>query len=261
LHELVEGHVEKGNVQFPDAPFFVASRFDHHGLLLESDSVCSSVREANTFDSVRAVCQSPEPFQSGAFWFLLGSAVADESRAFTVRRAWLFQIARAFQVWAGTAAEESEPALRQRMSALPPPMTRLETLVLRGLSTELFENFAAVERARHVAEEPQVVHRARQYLETHYAEHVTIAAVSRSLGCSRAQLTRAFRSALGRSIHDYLTEIRVRRAVRALRDSSEKVESIALMVGYKSKKDLYRAVRAITGLTPKGFRIEHTISR
>jgi general stress protein 26 len=59
------------------------------------------------------------------------------------------------------------------------------------------------------------------------------------------------------SVHEHLTGIRARNAVHALRSSTEKVEAVALMVGYTSKKDLYRTIRAMTGLTPKRLRSDH----
>ena len=151
--------------------------------------------------------------------------------------------------------------LKRQLTALPPPVTRLEALVLRGLTVELWEHFEQLERARDPASQPRLVRDARRYLETHYAEHVTITGMSRSLGCSRAQLTRAFRSSLGVSVREYLTQIRVRHAIHALRSSTEKVEAVALMVGYRSKKDLYRTIRAMTGLTPKRLRSERVRMR
>jgi AraC-like DNA-binding protein len=170
-----------------------------------------------------------------------------------VRREWLFGIARTFQLWAGMLSHESASTLRHNLTALPPPHTRLEALVLKGLTAELWEHLAA-ERARGVRAPSPLVFDAQRYLEAHYQEHVTLAALSRALGYSREQLTREFRSVLGTSVHRYLTELRTRRAVQTLRDSSLKVESVALMVGYKSKKDLYRSVRAMTGATPKQVR-------
>jgi AraC-like DNA-binding protein len=199
--------------------------------------------------------QSPfgsETALSGSF---LDSAVSKVPSASTIRREWLFRIAQIFQVWAGTVAEESAAMLQRQLTALPPSVTRLEALVLRGLTAELWEH-EQPERARDSANQPRLVRDAQRYLETHYAEHVTITDMSRSLGCSRAHLTRAFRSSLAVSVREYLTEIRARHAVHALRSSTEKVEAVALMVGYRSKKDLYRTIRAMTGLTPNRLRSE-----
>ena len=176
------------------------------------------------------------------------------SSASTIRREWLFHIAQIFQVWAGTAAEESAATLQHQLTALPPPVSRLEALVLRGLTAELWEHLEQAGPALAPPNQARLVRDAQRYLQIHYAEHVTITGMSRSLGCSRAQLTRAFRSFLTVSVHEYLTEIRARHAIHALRNSTEKVEAVARMVGYRSKKDLYRTIRALTGLTPKRLR-------
>jgi AraC-like DNA-binding protein len=174
----------------------------------------------------------------------------------TIRREWLFHIAQIFQVWAGTVAEESAPILQSQLTALPLPVTRIEKLVLGGLTAELWEHLEQAEPGAAPPDQPRLVSDGQRYLELHYAEHVTITVMSRSLGCSRAQLTRAFRSSLAVSVHEYLTEIRARHAIHALRSSTEKVEAVARMVGYRSKKDLYRTIRAMTGLTPKRLRSE-----
>jgi AraC-like DNA-binding protein len=200
--------------------------------------------------------QSPFGSKAALSGSFLDSAVSKVPSASTIRREWLFHVAHTFQVWAGTLEEESAATLQRQLTALPPPVTRLEALVLRGMTAELWDHFEPAQRTRNPANQPRLVRDARRYLETHYAEHVTITSMSRSLGCSRAQLTRAFRSSLAVSVHEYLTEIRAKHAVHALRSSTEKVEAVALMVGYRSKKDLYRTIRAMTGVTPKRLRSE-----
>jgi AraC-like DNA-binding protein len=42
--------------------------------------------------------------------------------------------------------------------------------------------------------------------------------------------------------------------VRMERIGSEKVDAIALDVGYRSKKNFYRIFKSLTGLTPSAFR-------
>ncbi len=201
--------------------------------------------------------QSAFRSETALFGSLLDSAVSMVSSASSIRREWLFRIAQIFQVWAGTVAEGSAALLHRQFAALQPPVTRLESLLLRGMTAELWEHVERAKPARDPGKPPRLVRDAQRYLETHYAEHVTITRMSQSLGCSRAQLTRAFRLSLGVSVHEHLTRIRARNAVHALRSSTEKVEAVALMVGYRSKKDLYRTIRAMTGLTPKRLRSDH----
>ena len=179
--------------------------------------------------------------------------------ASTIRREWLFRIAQIFQVWAGTVAEESAAILRRQLTVLP---TTRDTA--RGAGAPRADGRAVgtprAGRTGARSRQPAPVSTRRAALSRNtLCEHVTITGMSRSLGCSRAQLTRAFRSSLAVSVHEYLTEIRARHAIHALRSSTEKVEAVARMVGYRSKKDLYRTIRAMTGLTPKRLRSERVL--
>jgi AraC-like DNA-binding protein len=67
-----------------------------------------------------------------------------------------------------------------------------------------------------------------------------------------SHLRRTFQREFGVSIHDFQ---RTRRVMQALPEVSEgKIDAIALEVGYKSKKDFYRAFQQVTGVTPAVFR-------
>jgi transcriptional regulator GlxA family with amidase domain len=54
------------------------------------------------------------------------------------------------------------------------------------------------------------------------------------------------------SPHEYQTRIRLTAAARLL--PTEKVEYVALAVGFRSKKNFYRAFRLAMGLSPSEFR-------
>ena len=67
-----------------------------------------------------------------------------------------------------------------------------------------------------------------------------------------SRLRRAFHREFGVSIHDYQKTRRVIEALHQVPDG--KIEAIALEVGYRSKKDFYRAFHEVTGMTPTTFR-------
>lgn len=174
-------------------------------------------------------------------------------QSFPVRRAWLHAVTREFQLWAGRIHEEAGLTVRRDIAALPPPESPLEALLLRGLVAELHDRLGRLQDSQD-HQHANAVREAQRYLEKHYQEHITIGALSHVVGCSRTQLTRAFRTEIGRSLHDYLTEVRAQRGLDALRHSDDKIEVIAKMVGYRSKKDFYRVIRMTTGATPNQVR-------
>ena len=85
------------------------------------------------------------------------------------------------------------------------------------------------------------------------AEHISIRALARSAGLQEAYLSRLFRQQMGLGVRDYLTHIRMARAAALIRNG-DKVEAVALEVGYRSKKNFYRQFSRSFGMTPATFR-------
>lgn len=76
--------------------------------------------------------------------------------------------------------------------------------------------------------------------------------IARRFHVTPSHLRRGFQQEFGVSIHEYQT---TRRVIEALHHMPEgKIEAIALEVGYKSKKDFYRAFQQVTGMKPTTFR-------
>ncbi len=90
-------------------------------------------------------------------------------------------------------------------------------------------------------------------LETQYGLRVTARGIAKEYQMSRAQLERMCSRSFGMPFHRYLTGVRVRHGLKLVTNGM-KVEAAAMSVGYKSKKDFYRAVRLLTGKTPGEWR-------
>lgn len=73
---------------------------------------------------------------------------------------------------------------------------------------------------------------------------------------SRSVFAERFRSALGRSPADYVTEVRVDAAKRML-DAGDPVSAISRELGYASDEGFSRAFRRRTGVTPSAWRMAH----
>jgi len=81
-----------------------------------------------------------------------------------------------------------------------------------------------------------------------------VSQLAAAMDCSREHLTRLFRSAIGVSPSDYLTQQRLRRAAQALRSSDDKLETIARRSGFSNANYFCRAFRQHVGTTPAKFR-------
>lgn len=74
------------------------------------------------------------------------------------------------------------------------------------------------------------------------------------VGMNQFRFARAFRHATGLSPHQYLVQLRVKRARELLTSSTIPVGQIALMVGFTDQSHLTNVFRRIVGTTPLRYR-------
>lgn len=96
--------------------------------------------------------------------------------------------------------------------------------------------------------------RALSHMETHFAEPLTIAALSRVACMSPTNLLRRFREVVGHSPMAYLTRLRVQRGQRLLRHGDLSITEIGLATGFCDGNYFARQFRKVTGMTPREYR-------
>ncbi|MGH2342157.1 AraC family ligand binding domain-containing protein [Segnochrobactraceae bacterium EtOH-i3] len=97
------------------------------------------------------------------------------------------------------------------------------------------------------------VARARDFLEAHFAEDVDLARLAAVADLPRTRLIRAFRQETGLTPHAFLTDRRVRAAVRQLSAGDAPVD-VAMACGFCDQSHLNRAFKARIGVPPGAFR-------
>lgn len=91
--------------------------------------------------------------------------------------------------------------------------------------------------------------RAARLIERDFACRRTVADLARALHCHPRRLQECFRLRHHTSVHRYLDRVRAAEAARLIGQAGLKVEAVALMIGLRSRKNLYALVRRTTGLT------------
>lgn len=142
--------------------------------------------------------------------------------------------------------------LHRAVSADAPAMER-EFLLLAAVRCLIEKHGEIRGKARVVGRESSAVRRAREYLEAHYSENVSLAQLGRLASRSCFHIARAFSKEVGLPPHAYLESIRIRHARRFLLSGMSPVET-ALAVGYPDQSHFTHRFRRLTGLTPGQYR-------
>jgi AraC family transcriptional regulator len=104
------------------------------------------------------------------------------------------------------------------------------------------------------------VGKALWYIESHFAEALSLEAVAMVAGVSRHHMTRAFAEATGLPVIRYLRARRLSEAARALAQGAPDILAVALSAGYGSHEAFTRAFREQFGTTPESVRAQRHLN-
>lgn len=100
----------------------------------------------------------------------------------------------------------------------------------------------------------RLVAEAKRYLETHYAEPVSLESIAHALGVSPFHLSRVFGQESDFSLFGYLASVRLTKARQLLIEESLPVAEVAYAVGYASPNYFAKVFRKAFGHPPSQAR-------
>lgn len=95
---------------------------------------------------------------------------------------------------------------------------------------------------------------AVEYMDQHYAEHITLAEIARSAGISEGYLCRLFKDFLNMRPVAYLNRLRIQKAKVLLDRSYISVEDAAAACGFENPSYFTKLFRQTEGITPSAYR-------
>lgn len=104
-----------------------------------------------------------------------------------------------------------------------------------------------------VPDDDIIIHKAMSYIQQHYSEDLTREDVADAVFLSSAYFSRFFKQKTGLSFIDYLTTVRMQKAIELL-NTRMKVGEIATKVGYLSRNRFFINFRQYSGYTPTEYR-------
>lgn len=97
------------------------------------------------------------------------------------------------------------------------------------------------------------VQKAIGYMEANYHKDVSVSMLAAEIGLDRSYFSTLFKVQTGISPHEYLTQLRVKKAATLLKESAYSVSEISEAVGFDSG-NFSRIFKQIIGLTPLEYR-------
>lgn len=101
---------------------------------------------------------------------------------------------------------------------------------------------------------PDPVARVREIIELRLGEPLRVSGLADAVSLSQSHLTRLFHAATGMTVVGYLRERRIERATQLLKYTTTPIKQIAAQVGLPDPHQFNKAVRAATGVSPRGVR-------
>ncbi|MGG4343034.1 helix-turn-helix domain-containing protein [Paenibacillus lautus] len=93
-----------------------------------------------------------------------------------------------------------------------------------------------------------------EFVHRHFGSNIQLADVAQTVGWSQARTSRLFREYTGKSLRDYLAQLRLSEVKKRLVTTDDLIANICFDCGFQSMASFYRAFHANTGTSPKEYR-------
>ncbi|HYC62823.1 MAG TPA: AraC family transcriptional regulator [Thermoanaerobaculia bacterium] len=127
-------------------------------------------------------------------------------------------------------------------------------LIVEGLVLELIGNAARNARVPIEGKASAAIRRARELLEAHYVEAISLADVAMATGRHPVYVAAQFRRVYGETIGDFVRRLRVEHACRELARSERPLADVALVSGFANQSHFTRVFKRAIGMTPAAYR-------
>ena len=102
--------------------------------------------------------------------------------------------------------------------------------------------------------EPAIVSKAKDFIERHQAEDMSLGQVASAVNASTFYFCKVFKKSTGINFTDYVSRVRIEKAKNLSLNPQLRISEIAFEVGFQSLTHFNRVFKKITGLSPTEYR-------
>ncbi len=105
-----------------------------------------------------------------------------------------------------------------------------------------------------IGEDSKRILKVKNYIDNHYMDEIKLKTLAGIACMSEAAFSRFFKLHTGRTVSDYIIEIRLGYATRMLVDTNKTVADISFLCGYNNLSNFNRVFKRKKGCSPTAFR-------
>lgn len=92
------------------------------------------------------------------------------------------------------------------------------------------------------------------FIEGNCGNQITLNEIAKKYFYSPSYFSRAFKKHFGMTFSAYLQNVRIQKVIQLMQNTNLSIEDISDEIGYRDKRELYRAFKNVTGTTPSNYR-------
>jgi AraC-like DNA-binding protein len=135
-----------------------------------------------------------------------------------------------------------------------PPKRHAAALGLLHIFAEHLSMVSNQIMVRKANDEPPMITRAKQFIEEHHAEDLSLGMLAKAVNTSTFYFCKMFKKGTGINFTDYLSRIRIEKAKNLLLNPNLRVSEIAYEVGFQSLTHFNRIFKKLAGQSPTEYR-------
>lgn len=134
-----------------------------------------------------------------------------------------------------------------------PPKEEIDTLIIPLLC--MIKNVSAVRTPAHSAVSSLFpIAGIISFCDRYYTKKITIEYLSERFFCSKSFIARTFKKETGKSLPEYVNNLRIKNAMQLLESTNMDIAHIGITVGYDDPSYFTKCFMKVAGVTPKKWR-------